>query len=948
MSDVSVPFLSAAGAAQWIIYPKPPDTNPHGAAELPARFRRSFALGSARGPANLTLRAFNSGEVEINGQPVPIRLAPEAWKQGAVAEVGGLLKPGTNEIAVTVVNQFGPPALSLSLVTAEVNLRTDTNWVVSFAGAVSRPAALAMDAPLVRPGNDLFGRETLFESLSRVWGLLVCLAALAGVVLFGFRQLGRLHISGSDNLLRGLQDPARMALFLTLAAWAVLLVNNLPQIAPLFGFDRDGHTEYINYILEHQRLPLASDGWQMYQPPLYYLLGAGLLAILDLSASSDAGLLFLRFFSGFVGIAHVFVLFLCLRIVFVGRAALQAVGVLVGGLLPANLYLSHHATNEGLAAFFVSLAILFTLKINALGRVHVWHYAAVGVSLGLALLTKFSAVLAVPFVLGAISWNAINRSVHHGDPSSASGQGISAGDVREAARQSWLTRFLLPQGTTVLVFASLLVVCGWHYVRVWMHFGNPLIGNWDPSLPFAWWQDPGYRSASWFLGFGQTFVTPLFSSLHSFADGFYSSLWGDSLGSGSARMLFRPPWNHDLGNILVLLSAPITILILIGGVRLAVGVFRRPSPSGLLFVGLLAAFVVGMVFMALRVPSYAQVKAFYALPALVPLAVVTVSGWEWVAARAGAARAWFYWLLVVWAMTVCSTFWVRSWSPWTHIAYGVSDADHGRFESAARRFARAVELDPELPAARIGLVGAWTRMGNFQQALEQADAVLKGIEPVPTDGPTTKDRQASAAMKAEGLLQSGINLGLSRHYSEAVECLTEAVRLAPDHPVAWRQLAMFLDASGQAKRAVEVRQEALRVNPFDFQTHYRLALGYLGEGRLAATVDHYRYAIALNKNSVEALNNLAWILATSPVESLRDGREAVQWAERACLLTGRREAVLLGTLAAALAEVGRFSDAIATAEEAIRVADAAGQGETAQRNRELLLKYQAGEPYREP
>ena len=58
--------------------------------------------------------------------------------------------------------------------------------------------------------------------------------------------------------------------------------------------------------------------------------------------------------------------------------------------------------------------------------------------------------------------------------------------------------------------------------------------------------------------------------------------------------------------------------------------------------------------------------------------------------------------------------------------------------------------------------------------------------------------------------------------------------------------------------------------------------------------------------------------------------------------------MLLGTLAAAYAEAGRFDDAAATAENARDLALSAGQTEVAEKNRKLLELYRAGQPYREP
>jgi tetratricopeptide (TPR) repeat protein len=95
-------------------------------------------------------------------------------------------------------------------------------------------------------------------------------------------------------------------------------------------------------------------------------------------------------------------------------------------------------------------------------------------------------------------------------------------------------------------------------------------------------------------------------------------------------------------------------------------------------------------------------------------------------------------------------------------------------------------------------------------------------------------------------------------------------------------------------------------------------------------------------------NNLAWMLASHPDPQIRNGKEAVDLAERACRLTNNEMPIYLGTLAAAYAEAGRFSDAVATAEKARDLARKAGLGTVAQRNEQLLELYRAGRPYHEP
>jgi hypothetical protein len=70
-------------------------------------------------------------------------------------------------------------------------------------------------------------------------------------------------------------------------------------------------------------------------------------------------------------------------------------------------------------------------------------------------------------------------------------------------------------------------------------------------------------------------------------------------------------------------------------------------------------------------------------------------------------------------------------------------------------------------------------------------------------------------------------------------------------------------------------------------------------------------------------------------------------AELACELTGWREPVLLGTLAAAYAESDDFPKAVRLAQQAIDMALAAGLDQVAAMNKKLIELYQEGKPYRQ-
>ena len=112
-------------------------------------------------------------------------------------------------------------------------------------------------------------------------------------------------------------------------------------------------------------------------------------------------------------------------------------------------------------------------------------------------------------------------------------------------------------------------------------------------------------------------------------------------------------------------------------------------------------------------------------------------------------------------------------------------------------------------------------------------------------------------------------------------------------------------------------------------------------------VAQLRQVQSLKPDQTEALNDLAWMLATCSDDQVRDGAEAVRCAERACQLTAFKQAGMVGTLAAAYAEAGRFPEAVTTAETAVRLATAAGDTQFAVVNQQLLMFYRAGKPWHE-
>jgi protein O-mannosyl-transferase len=189
-------------------------------------------------------------------------------------------------------------------------------------------------------------------------------------------------------------------------------------------------------------------------------------------------------------------------------------------------------------------------------------------------------------------------------------------------------------------------------------------------------------------------------------------------------------------------------------------------------------------------------------------------------------------------------------------------------------------------------------------------------------------------------------LSLQGRFLEAEPHFQAALKLRPGDADTHAQYGAALAEASRREPAIQHLRTAVRLKP-KAETHLQLAILFRATSDTRAAMEHCRAALALQPDLPPALSNLAWMLATAADQSLRDGPEAVRLAKRACQLTGFQDARMVGTLAAAFAEAGRFDEAVTTAQQAVDLATAAGDVAFAQVNRQLLQLYRAGRPYHE-
>jgi hypothetical protein len=529
--DNDINFLTRRGSAEWILKDHPRIMTVRDQVEESSTFRHSFVLDHVDPGSRLKFRAFKHCIVKLNGSTIWDADTQLHWKEEMMIAIAKWLKSGTNEIAVTVFNQSGPPALWLELMNGPVILVSDASWECSVGEALWSHPRLA-DKPMAdriaEPVEFLNPAKSIGKKFPQL--LLLSMISLA-VALTALRYIHRLPWKSVYR------NAAMMLMGIAAFFYLLLLLHNKDLLPDFYGFDGDGHKDYITVIQERHMLPLASGGWQMYQPPLYYLICAGLLSAFHLLISQHEGAMLIRLFGCAEAIVLFFLVMGGLRILFPRKIGVQIVGFLLAVASPPVLYLSHYITNELMAALWISAAILCCLKILKQSVVSVGMHLLLGLFLGLALLSKSSAVVALPVFAATLL--------------------LSLRQTSRSSSKDWLIVAGLP-------LIALLLTCGWHYWRVFSHFGSPFIGNWNPLSGNHWWQDEGYRTAEWYSGFGQVFCTPFLGSYGGCFNGLYATLFGDSLAGGQADLLHRPPWDYELMGVGYFLSLVPLMLVLTG------------------------------------------------------------------------------------------------------------------------------------------------------------------------------------------------------------------------------------------------------------------------------------------------------------------------------------------------------------------------------------------------
>ncbi len=242
---------------------------------------------------------------------------------------------------------------------------------------------------------------------------------------------------------------------------------------------------------------------------------------------------------------------------------------------------------------------------------------------------------------------------------------------------------------------------------------------------------------------------------------------------------------------------------------------------------------------------------------------------------------------------------------------------------------------------------AHTNMGIVLMERGRTDEALSHLQ-------TALDLRSRGAPAQNDLSLALIHTNLGFAFAQkgdvdlAINHLRMAIASQPKYPDAHYNLAVVLAQKGDVDAAIAEYENTLSLRTDDVEARISLANALLQKHRLRDAIAQYEAALKAAPHAAFAANNLAWVLATTPEDTLRDGARATKMARMADQYSDGTNAIFIRTMAAAHAESGRFDDARQTAQIALQFARANHDVDLARELEEDVDLYQRRQPLRDP
>ena len=256
----------------------------------------------------------------------------------------------------------------------------------------------------------------------------------------------------------------------------------------------------------------------------------------------------------------------------------------------------------------------------------------------------------------------------------------------------------------------------------------------------------------------------------------------------------------------------------------------------------------------------------------------------------------------------------------------------GQEREALVQFQQVLENDPREPMANYNL-------GNFLLAKGRVDEAIAYF-------------QKSLAVQPGSVLARN-NLGtallMKGQEREALVQFQKNLEFDPGDPTAHYNLGLVLCQEGRMDEGIAQFKKALETRPGFAEAHNNLGNALLQKGLVDEAIAQFQKALEIRPDFADArdnLDNAAWLLATAPDVSIRNGAKALALARQLDRLSRGNNPAILDTLAAACAETGQFPEAIDAAQRALALALAQNNTALADTLRQHIKLFQAGSPLR--
>ncbi len=305
----------------------------------------------------------------------------------------------------------------------------------------------------------------------------------------------------------------------------------------------------------------------------------------------------------------------------------------------------------------------------------------------------------------------------------------------------------------------------------------------------------------------------------------------------------------------------------------------------------------------------------------------------------------------------------EDWRP--HVTLGAIAYQRDEMDLAASHFAQALTLNPYSPEALLNLGMVMSRRKQFRHAVtlldqaalfapndadihhELALALAQTGEPSDSQRAVASLQRAIQLSPANGPMHDNLGQMLARggDIEAAALAFDRAVELMPQRLATRNNYAMTLLLLNRVEEAVTQYEAALAIDASSAITHHQLSLALEQLRRYGEAIEEARQAEALRPDWPAARHHLTWMVATSPTSETDELAWALQRARAANTAAEGQDPMLLDLQAVAEARAGHFDVAVTLAQQALSLADTAGQRALADQIQSRLALYRQRQPF---